>query len=151
MLIMSFDGGIKDDGRARVFKVHGPGFHSSEADLGDIMTIGSGTDSDAFLEELRYLNAADGRRVYEHFAEVPFGQATVFGLTLSEVIRQHPMDGVAPFLHFVTVGSEGVTIWPGNRRYPAGGGEDHVMPAVAKSWAEFSERVSVHGAAKAIA
>src|SRR5216684_1247717 len=105
--------GIPEIGRTHVYSFSYPNFDPVQAKPYEVLSIGSGSGVLPYRRVLeRYSSDHKFRTLLMHGESMPGGLATMFGSSVTTVLKRNPEPGISQHLHLCTVKRGSVQIWP---------------------------------------
>lgn len=146
------DLGMPEFPRPEVYCCSCPDFEMVQAKVATVVSIGSGSDVEAYKTALKHLSDEPFKLLQ---LQVAGGPSSTVGLSfmITQLLKKHKVEGISTYLHccFVSRGQ----IWIGNNNhesYPHQGEKEiFCMPPVATDWQEFVQIASLEGASATLA
>ena len=131
------------------YTLRAPDFRPEPIPRGRAVSIGSGSQVDAYVAELEKLATDDFElaQFETMYWDHTGGAGMAVSISISDAIEKHMAPGISPHLYICSVRCGTIEIGTNDRIALTPGVESRVMPAVAESLAEWQEWKDEHGLA----
>ena len=123
--------------RCYIHKFLSPDFKPSVAPLREIVSIGSGSSIDPYIQALRGLET--NLDLFRLETGTMPGSAYALVYSITSMLRRTPIAGISNHLHICIVERDGVQIGKNNEIVHDHPEDNFTMPPVAQSWEELQE------------
>jgi hypothetical protein len=140
------DLGIPGWARCSVHVLKSPDFVAESSSIGQVVSIGSGSQIDTYRDALARLSADPLSLIKMDTAGVGASRL-ILSMVVQKTVERSPAQGISCHAHICIVRRGGVNIQPNDEDvYPPNGEKiEFRMPPVATTWDEFVERLASAG------
>jgi hypothetical protein len=142
--------GIPGYMRCSVHILRSPEFVPQEAQMGQVVSIGTGSVYQPYKDVLNSWSSDPMALLRMAPAGLDAG-SMVFSMVIQKTIEKNPLPGVSPHAHICVLRGGEVKVFPNDETvYPPNGEPfEFKMPRVATNWEEFDRMVSADGSSSA--
>jgi hypothetical protein len=140
------DLGIPGWARCSVHVLKSPDFAPESSAIGRVVSIGSGSQIDAYKETLARLSADPLSLIKMDTAGIG-ASSLILSMVIQKTVERNPVQGISRHAHICVLTRGSVKIQPNDEDvYPPSGEKmEFRMPPVASSWDEFVKRLASAG------